>query len=438
MAKQNQTKTRQQTEPMAGPEPSGNLPDVIRVKMSNFMQEFRARQRAYAPLLPPHLPFEKFEASVRAAVTKNPELVTECIPATLFRAAAEAAELGLSLSPTLREADILKVYNKRLGPKGGYEAQFRPRFIGYQKLAKNSGEIVDIDAHEVYEWDEFDYQYGLNEYLKHRPGLKPMDYQTKPFWGVRFAYCTWELAGGRKKFEVMDLPDIIRIMNRTQSKKKKDYNDPNSEMEITGPWVTDFPEMARKTVVRRASKYMPLSAEKMRGFAAAVNLDDKREGGEDVTLKGGEVVDVTEFSETQHEPEQQQQPKQTATGKSQLDDLESKMAGESGKQQPRGAQNPPQHGQPSAQPGQPAAKAAGPVTIDNPPQQKQPAQVSRLEVPRINGATDWTTWLKLSAVAVQPLNAEQRAAWKAQHKDLLDNCEFNVPEKMDELLKMLP
>jgi recombination protein RecT len=429
MAKQQtQTRTRQQTEPMAGAAPTGNLPAVAE-QMNQFMREFRLRQRAYEPLLPPHLPFTKFEASVRSAITKNTELLTKCIPATLFRAAAEAAELGLSLSPTLREADILKVYNKGLK---GYEAQFRPRFMGLMKLARQSGEIDHIDAHEVYQWDEFDYEHGLNERLMHRPGKKPMDYNEQPYWGVIAAYCVWEI-GGRKKFEVMDLADIVRIMNRTTSKKKEDYNDPNSKEYITGPWVTDFPEMARKTVVRRASKYMPLSAEKMKGFAAAVNLDDKREGGESVTLKSGEVVDVTEFSETDHEPEKEQ-PKQTATGKSQLDNLESKMAGGQKQETTRAQQQDTAKANKAGE----TANKAQPTIIDNPPQPKQPAEVSRLEVPRVNGAADWTTWLKLSEAAVQPLSAEQRAAWKAKHKDLLDNCEFNVPDQMDALVKMLP
>lgn len=290
--------------------PTGNLP-AVQTQMQHFMQEFKARQRAYEPLLPPHVSFEKFQASVRAAIVKDPELVTKCIPATLFRAAAEAAELGLSLAPTLREADILKVWNKNLK---GTEAQFRPRFMGLMKLAKQSGEIKDITAHEVYAWDEFDYEHGLNERLIHKPAPKPMDYATKPHWGVIAAYCIWAEQDGTKKFEVMELADIVRIMNRSTSKDR-------DSGELRGPWVNDFPEMCRKTVVRRASKYMPLSAERMRPFAAAVNLDDRREGGEDVTLDHGDIMDVTE------EADPEAQPQQTQAGKSQMDNLEAQMQG---------------------------------------------------------------------------------------------------------------
>lgn len=404
-----QTKTTTKSKQSAPQEaPTGNLP-AVKAQMQEFMREFHARQRAYAPLLPPHLEFEKFEASVRAAVTKNPELVTKCIPATLFRAAAEAAELGLSLSPTLREADILKVYNKGLK---GYEAQFRPRFIGLMKLARQSGEINFIDAHEVYEWDEFDYEHGLNERLVHRPGKKPMDYHTRAHWGVIAVYCVWEIAG-YKKFEVMDLADILRIMARSSS---KDFD----SGEVKGPWVTDFPEMARKTVVRRASKYMPLSAEKMKGFAAAVNLDDRREGGESVTLDHGDVVDITDADDTPPE-----QPKPSAAGKSQMDDLETRMTGKP--TTPLREQDPATAGRNQAR--------TSPPTIDNPP---QPQAIARIEVPRINGAVDWVTWLRLSEAAVTPLGDAGRRAWRDAHKDLLDNCEFNVPDEMDALIKMLP
>lgn len=424
MAKaQTKTATKPQQAPLASEAPTGNLPAKIEEQMHHFMTGFRARQRAYVPLLPPHVSFEKFEASVRAAITKDPELVTKCIPATLFRAAAEAAELGLSLNPTLKEADILKVWNTRMN---GLEAQFRPRFMGLMKLARQSGEIKNITATEVYRWDEFDYERGLHERLEHRPGDKPIGYETQEYWGITHAYCIWTEMDGTKKFEVMPLADILRIMARTSSK--------NREGQIVGPWINDFPEMCRKTVTRRSSKYMPLSAEKMKGFATAVNLDDRREGGEQVTLKGGDVLDVTDFSQTGDAPEQQQQ---SAASKSQVDDLEKRMAG--GQQQPR--QSPAQGQTPVAGDQRAPANKPAPPIIDNPPQQQQgnpPLPVARLEVPRSNGAADWTTWLRLSEAQVKELDQAARAEWKAKHKDLLDNCEFNVPDQMEALLKLLP
>jgi recombination protein RecT len=42
-----------------------------------------------------------------------------------------------------------------------------------------------------------------------------------------------------------------------------------------GPWVSDYPEMARKTVVRRLSKYLPMSVD----LAKAFDHEDAQESG---------------------------------------------------------------------------------------------------------------------------------------------------------------
>jgi hypothetical protein len=68
----------------------------------------------------------------------------------------------------------------------------------------------------------------------------------------------------------------------------------------TGPWATDEEEMCRKTAVRAASKYMPLSAQ---DFHSAVALDEAREVGRAVDMEAGEVIveaeDVTEGATTE-------------------------------------------------------------------------------------------------------------------------------------------
>jgi recombination protein RecT len=50
------------------------------------------------------------------------------------------------------------------------------------------------------------------------------------------------------KHEVMTRDEIDSIRKRSKSGS-------------SGPWVTDFAEMAKKTVFRRASKWIPLSSE---------------------------------------------------------------------------------------------------------------------------------------------------------------------------------
>ncbi len=446
MAKPAQTKTatKQDQAPLAGPAPTSNLPAVVE-EANAFRREMEARRRALEPKLPPHIPWEKFQANIWSAIQSNPKLL-ECSKATLWNACAETAELGLSLNKSLREADILPVWDKKAigdnGKEGTLVAQLRIRYGGYQKLARQSGIIVDIRASEVYEWDEFYHEEGLNPILRHVPGPKPAGYEKKPNWGVTHAYCVWEEVGGRKRFEVMDLEDLLRIMRRSPS-YQKDKSLQDGKDIIYGPWQTDFTEQCKKTVMRRSSKWMPQSAEKNNvtaAYAKAMRLDDIREGGGRAELKDGDVLDVTDFAETSDAPAQPQQ--QSAAAKSQVDDLASRMAGKQ------------QQGVPSTNIKQAGVgenttniKQGHPPVIDNPPQQqaqpkqepqKQPAALSRLEVPRSNGAADWPTWLALSVAAVRELDEAQRAEWKTKHKDLLDNCEFNIPDQMDELMKILP
>lgn len=421
MAAQTKTQPRQQTQaPQQAP--TGNLPAVI----NEFRRELALREKAYVPLLPQHIDWQKFQASVWAAVANNPDLVGDKVSRpSLFRACAEAAELGLSLNPALKEADILKVWN---GRTKSYEAQFRPRFQGLMKLAKQSGEIKSINAHEVYKWDRFEYEHGLHEKLIHKPGPKPMNYDQQDYWGITHAYCVWEEVDGTKKFEVMELADLVRIMNRTSSKKQEQ----DGSFSVVGPWVTDFPPMCRKTVVRAASKYMPLSAEKMKPFMNAVDLDNKREAGEEVALQDGDVIDVTDgdvIDAEEGQPQQQESAKQ----QQQVDDLESRMQAGTRKEPPKPQPQPAQQAKAPTQKPAPAQEQAQPQET-----QRAKPQVVRMEAPRTNGRTDLSAWAALAAAELRPLTGPQRAAWRIIHEDLIQACEMTCPDQLDEVIKLLP
>jgi len=74
------------------------------------------------------------------------------------------------------------------------------------------------------------------------------------------------LIGGGVQFEVMSRAEIEAV--RKQSKAGKN-----------GPWVTHWSEMARKTVVRKLFKYLPVSIEAVR----AVEIDERSDRGEALT-----------------------------------------------------------------------------------------------------------------------------------------------------------
>ena len=249
-----------------------------------FKQEFEAALPSIAPMLPKHVSPEKFQAAVITAVTINPDLLT-VERRSLFNACRTAAELGLSLNPSLGEADILKQYDKRAG---GYIARFSPRYGGLMKLGRQSGHIRTIYAHTVKANDQFEYDLGMDKTLRHKPAAG----DRGPLTGV---YCVWIMTDGSKDFEYMDRSQVEAIKARSSAKTK--------EGTVVGPWATDEEEMWRKTVVRRASKYWPRSSE-MNKFLQATAADDialDAMSGEGIPM---DAVDVTDSAPAhiEHEP----------------------------------------------------------------------------------------------------------------------------------------
>lgn len=206
--------------------------------------------------LPPNVSERDFISMVVSAVRRNPELLN-CDRSSLLQAVADTAEMGLSLNPNMKEADILPV-NKGQGKI----AQMRPRAIGLMKLAKQSGEIADIYAHVVHENDHFWYQLGLDKKLEHKP---PMDEEDRGAM-LQQAYCCWETKDGVKAFELIGPKRINRARAASQG-----YQAFKSGKIKSTPWTTDEEEMIRKTAVIAATKYMQkATASEM--FAKAVAM----------------------------------------------------------------------------------------------------------------------------------------------------------------------
>lgn len=335
--------------------------------IDQFRQELIARRPMLASMLPSNIRPEKFESTVIAAIGANPKLL-ECSRASLMKASIEAAELGLSLNPALKEADILVRWDGRTKQN---IAQFQPRFQGLMKLARQSGEIADIYAHAVRDGDEFDYELGLNKKLVHRPGPKR--------GALTHAYCVWVTRDGQKSFEVLTLDDVLKIKTRSSSK--------NREGELVGPWANDEEEMWRKSAVRRASKYMPMAAD---DFTKAVTIDNYREAGIEVGLQDGEIVAAEPIDITDSAPEPQH-------GKRAVDNLEAKVT----------------------QPARSAQAAA-----------KQKQTVPYIAPQKIDDeTTDWKAWSLSATSAIGTLpNIDAVAAFESQHADLLETADFEDPE----------
>ena len=214
-------------------ERTANPVQVIRQNLTAMAPEFKAA-------LPAHVSVEKFSRVAMTAIQNNPDLV-EADRRSLFGAVVRLAQDGLL--PDGREAALV-IFNTK-SRNGGWEkkVQAMPMIAGVLKKIRQSGEVAKVSAQVVYENDQFVVRYGFDEDVEHVP--PPLD---KPRGKPIGAYATAVLKDGSQMLEVMSLDEINKVRNVSKSKER-------------GPWVDWFEEMARKTVMRRLSKRLPMSTD---------------------------------------------------------------------------------------------------------------------------------------------------------------------------------
>jgi recombination protein RecT len=122
-------------------------------------------------------------------------------------------------------------------------------------LAYRSGSVTTIQAHEVCEQDEFEIEYGIEPKLRHRPALTNRG-------AVIAYYATFTTKDGGYGFEVMSKDDIMAHAKKYSQSFGKGFS----------PWSSNFDEMAKKTVLKRALKYAPLKTEFARAVAADATI----------------------------------------------------------------------------------------------------------------------------------------------------------------------
>ena len=209
----------------------------IRNTITTMEPEFRAA-------LPAHIPSAKFIRTAQTALQMNPDIV-DCDRRSIYGAIMKAAQDGLVLDG--REAALVKF---------GGTAQYMPMVAGLLKKARNSGDISTIAAHVVYERDTFTYELGDDERISHKPFLGAD--RGKPI----LVYAVATLKDGGKQRAIMTVAEIERVRAVSRSKG-------------AGPWTQWWDEMAKKTVIRRLSKYLPSSTDKDEEFHRAVEADDE-------------------------------------------------------------------------------------------------------------------------------------------------------------------
>jgi recombination protein RecT len=174
----------------------------------------------------------------------NPKLL-ECSIESLLAACLQSAQLGLD--PSLGNCYFI--------PYKG-QVSFQIGYKGLIDLVCRSGDVQTIVAQEVCEGDEFYYEYGRNETLKHIPA----PHSSRGAIIYYYAYAV--MKNGGFAFQVMHLSEIEKIRDEHSISHKFDKNN--------SIWAKHFTSMALKTVIKRLIKYLPLNAEAQ----SAVNSDE--------------------------------------------------------------------------------------------------------------------------------------------------------------------
>ena len=195
----------------------------------------KGAQQQIAAALPKHMTSDRFTRSVLTAMNKTPKLA-ECTQASFLNAMMTCSELGLE--PNARHAHLIPY---------GTQCTLIVDYKGLVELAYRSERVLSISAACVYEGDKFEFDGRFRNHIPH--AYLPGNGGSSEGRGLCVgAYVNIELKGGVTHQEHMSFSDIERIRNRSKAGS-------------SGPWETDWEEMAKKTVFRRASKWIPLSSE---------------------------------------------------------------------------------------------------------------------------------------------------------------------------------
>lgn len=204
-------------------------------KETNIVSLIKQSEKQFALALPKHFGSERFTRIALTEVRKNSKLMN-CDAKSLLGALMTSAQLGLE--PGVLGQAYLIPY--------GRECQFQISYKGMIELLRRTGQLKDIYAYEVMANDEFDLVYGLHRDLIHKPCMTGDRGDTIGYYSVAV------LKDDTIAFEFMTKSEIDKHAKRYSKAYNSSY---------PTPWKTEFDEMAKKTVIKKMLKFLPVSVE---------------------------------------------------------------------------------------------------------------------------------------------------------------------------------
>lgn len=234
-------------------------------ELTRFEGQISSVTQQLSASLPSHISVEKFQRTLMAAVKADPELL-KADRSSLVNACEKAALDGLL--PDKREAALV-IFKRNYKDQAGnwqqaLDVAYMPMAYGLRKKILQSGEVSDITAKVVYrrEFEEgaFIYEEGTEAMLRHRPLMDLTDEDANDD-NIVAVYSMATYKDGTKSYEVMRRFEVDRVRECSQTGATKDRH--GKPRKSFGPWVDFYPEMAKKTAMRRHSKTLPMSGDIM-------------------------------------------------------------------------------------------------------------------------------------------------------------------------------
>ena len=203
--------------------------------IESFRQELSRMNNEIMSALPSHIPVQHFCRVLQTAVNTSPELLN-CNRKSFWQSAIKCATDGLL--PDGREAAFVIF---------GNSVQYIPMYQGILKRIRNNNKNILISCHLIYENDYFVWEEGTNQQLIHKP-LFPGDRGE-----IIGAYAVAHFVDNDSyQFVVMSKDEINAIRSASPSGRSD-----------KSPWGKWWGEMAKKTVLRRLAKMLPMNADVM-------------------------------------------------------------------------------------------------------------------------------------------------------------------------------
>lgn len=216
--------------------------------------------------LPGHMTVDYFLSLVSGAVSKNPDIAL-CEAHTILQSVADAARMGLAIN--ISGQGFLVPYNDNRNNRK--VCQFIPGWQGLVDLVNRSGRGV-VKTGAVFDGDFFEYDLGLESFLRHRNDGDEMPDKLLYTYAIGFI----KGENGWTPPPIIEVWKVRKVEMHLEHYNKVGKN--HYALKDGNNWI----QYARKLPLLQVLKYMPKSAE----IAKAVEAANKADSGEAFTLDG--------------------------------------------------------------------------------------------------------------------------------------------------------